>query len=85
MTKKQEFDELKKKGCFALQTCNWGGFLLVLDETYENALWRLQTDKEHTARRWQHIKVTRPRNSEAWREYITIYGTRYYLDEFTRA
>ena len=85
-TKKQEFDELAKFGCAFLQINNYGGYCIVIDDSGEGVLWRDCTGKnEHTARRWQQIKYTYPRDPEAeWRAYITIYGRRYYLDQFMR-
>ena len=84
ITKKQEFDELSKFGCAFLQTNNYGGYCIVIDDGGEAVLWRDCTSRnEHTAQRWQRIKYTHPRDPEAeWRPYLTIYGTRYYLDEF---
>lgn len=86
MTKKQEFDELAKFGCAFLQTNNYGGYCIVIDDSGEDVLWRDCTGRiEHTARRWQRIKYTCPRDPEAeWRPYLTIYGRRYYIDEFMR-
>ena len=83
ITKKQEFDELSKFGCAYLQTNNYGGICYVIDDGGEWILWRDCTSRtEHTARRWQRIKYTCPRDPEKWRPYFTIYGTRYYMDEF---
>ncbi len=83
ITKKQEFDELSKFGCAYLQTNNYGGYCIVIDDGGEGVLWRDCTSKnEHTARRWQRIKYTCSRDPEKWRPYFTVYGTRYYLDDF---
>lgn len=83
ITKQQEFDELSKFGCAYLQTNNYGGICYVIDDGGEWILWRDCTSKnEHTARRWQRIKYTCPRDPEKWRPYFTVYGTRYYLDDF---
>lgn len=84
MTKKQEFNKLAKFGCAFLQTNNYGGYCIVIDDSGEGVLWRDCTSSfGHTARRWQQIKYTHPRNPEAWgRPYFTIYGRRYYIDEF---
>jgi len=85
VTKQQEFDELSKFGCAFLQTNNYGGICYVIDDGGEWVLWRDCTGRnEHTARRWQRIKYTCPRNPEKWRPYFTVYGTRYYLDDFMR-
>ena len=83
ITKQQEFDSLSKFGCAYLQTNNYGGICYVIDDGGEWILWRDCTSKnEHTARRWQRIKYTCPRDPEKWRPYFTVYGTRYYLDDF---
>lgn len=86
ITKKQEFDELSKFGCAYLQTNNYGGYCIVIDDGGEFVLWRDCTSRnEHTARRWQRIKYTCPRDPETEsRPYLTIYGIRYYLDDFMR-
>lgn len=86
LTKKQEFDEMAKFGCFFLQTNNYGGYCIVVDDDGENVLWRDCTGRtEHTARRWQRIKYTCPRDLKVeYRPYLTIYGRRYYIDEFMR-
>lgn len=77
---------MAKYGCAYLQTSNSGGFCIVIDDGGESVLWRESIDgKEHTAQRWQCVKYTCPRDPEAdTRPYFTIYGTRYYLDEFMR-
>ncbi len=83
ITKKQEFDELSQFGCAYLQTNNYGGICYVIDDGGEWILWRDCTSRnEHTARRWQRIKYTCPRDPEKWSPYFTVYGTRYYLDDF---
>lgn len=83
ITKKQEFDELSKFGCAFLQTNNYGGICYVIDDGGEWVLWRDCTSRtEHTARRWQRIKYTCPRDPEKWRPYFTVYGTRYYMNDF---
>ena len=84
ITKQQEFDELSKFGCAFLQTSNYGGYCIVVDDGGEAVLWRECIGrKEHTAQRWQRIKWTCPRDPETdSRPYFTIYGRRYYLDEF---
>lgn len=65
ITKKQEFDELSKFGCAFLQTNNYGGYCIVIDDGGESVLWRDCTSRnEHTARRWQRIKYTCPRDPE---------------------
>lgn len=86
ITKKQEFDELSKFGCAFLQINNYGGYCIVIDDDGEEVLWRDCTSKnEHTAQRWQRIKYTCPCDPEAEsRPYLTIYGTRYYLNDFMR-
>lgn len=86
MTKKQEFDELSKFGCAFLQTNNYGGYCIVIDDSGEGVLWRDCTSRhERTAQRWQQIKWTMPRNEDAEsRPYLTIYGHRYYIDQFKR-
>lgn len=84
ITKQQEFDELSQFGCSFLHTNNYGGYCIVIDDGGEWVLWRDCTCRtEHTARRWQRIKYTRPRDSEAeCRPCFTVYGRRYYIDEF---
>lgn len=83
ITKKQEFDELSQFGCAYLQKNNYGGICYVIDDGGEWILWRDCTSRnEHTARRWQRIKYTCPRDPKKWRPYFTVYGTRYYLDDF---
>lgn len=82
-TKKQEFDELSQFGCAFLQTNNYGGYCYVIDDGGEWVLWRDCTSRnEHTAQRWQRIKFTYSRDPEKCRPYFTIYGTRYYMDDF---
>lgn len=83
ITKEQEYNELAKYGeCFC-QTNSYGGICYVIDDGGEYVLWRDCTSRnEHTARRWQRIKYTCPRDPEKWRSYFTVYGTRYYLDDF---
>lgn len=52
ITKKQEFDELSKFGCAFLQTNNYGGYCIVVDDGGEGGLWRDCTSRnEHTAQR----------------------------------
>lgn len=83
ITKKQEFDELSQFGCAFLQTNNYGGYCYIIDDGGEWVLWRDCTSRnEHTAQRWQRIKFTYPRDPEKCRPYFTIYGTRYYMDDF---
>lgn len=85
ITKQQEFDELSKLCCSYLQTNSYGGYCIVIDDGGEWVLWRNCTSRnEHTAQRWQRIKYTCPRYPEKWRPYFTVYGTRYYLDDFMR-
>lgn len=86
LTKVQEFDELAKIGCAFLQTNNYGGYCVVIDDNGECVLWRDCTAwKEHTAQRWQRIKWSVPRSEDQEsRPYFTIYGRRYYLDQFMR-
>lgn len=51
ITKKQEFDELSKCGCAFLQTNNYGGYCIVIDDGGEWVLWRDCTSRnEHTAK-----------------------------------
>ena len=87
ITKKQEFDELAKFGCGYLTINNYGGYCIVIDDGGEAVLWRDCTSRhEHTAQRWQRIKWTCPRDHETEsRLYFTIYGRRYYIDEFMHA
>ena len=40
ITKKQEFDELSKFGCAFLQTNNYGGYCIIIDDGGEQVLWR---------------------------------------------
>lgn len=86
ITKKQEFDELAKFGCAFMQTNSYGGYCIVIHEDGEYVLWRDCTSRyEHTAQRWQRIKRTVPRDENAEsRPYLTIYGCRYYIDQFMR-
>ena len=85
-TKEMEYKELAKRGeCFCA-TSNCGGLGIVVSNDGCGVLWRRYCmDKSHTAQRWQEIKYTFPRNEDQEaRPYITIYGTRYYLDNFMR-
>ena len=71
--------------CPSVDTPSYGDpVILHKDDGGEGALWRDCTSRnEHTAQRWQRIKYTCHRDPEAeWRSYLTIYGRRYYLDEF---
>lgn len=85
-TKEMEYNELAKRGeCFCA-TSNCGGYGIVVNAGGDAVLWRRYCmEQEHTAQRWQEIKYTFPRNEEAEaRPYFTVYGTRYYLDNFMR-
>lgn len=85
-TKEMEYNRLAKYGeCFcATSIC--GGLGIVVSSDGSGVLWRRYCmDKSHTAQRWQEIKYTSPRNEETEaRPYFTVYGTRYYLDNFMR-
>lgn len=85
-TKEMEYNRLAKYGeCFCT-TSNCGGLGIVVSSDGSGVLWRRYCmDKSHTAQRWQEIKYTFPRNEETeTRPYFTVYGTRYYLDNFMR-
>ena len=86
VTKETVYDQLKKIGEFETSVTNSLGYGIVVDSATECVLWRAyySDNTTHTAQRWQEIKYTFPRNEEEARPYITIYGTRYYLDEFIR-
>lgn len=86
ITKETEYNELAKFGeCFK-QTNNYGGYGIVVNDYGDAVLWRsyLTPSDSHTAQRWQEIKLTDPKDGSDPRAYFTIYGTRYYLDEFYR-
>ncbi len=85
--KAKEFDQLMNRGAAGfLATCNYGGIVIVIDDSGEGVLWRKDFgDWKHTAQRWQPIKWTAPRSEDQEaRPYFTIYGRRYYLDQFMR-
>lgn len=85
-TKEMEYNRLAKYGeCFCT-TSNCGGLGIVVSSDGSGVLWRRYCmAKSHTAQRWQEIKYTFPRNEETEaRPYFTVYGTRYYLDNFMR-
>lgn len=85
-TKEMEYNRLAKYGeCFCTIS-NCGGLGIVVSSDGSGVLWRRYCmDKSHTAQRWQEIKYTFPRNEETEaRPYFTVYGTRYYLDNFMR-
>lgn len=85
-TKEMEYNRLAKYGeCFCT-TSNCGGLGIVVNSDGSGVLWRRYCmDKSHTAQRWQEIKYTFSRNEETEaRPYFTVYGTRYYLDNFMR-
>lgn len=87
VTKETVYDQLKKIGEFGTSITNSFGYGIVVDSATECVLWRAyySTGKEHTAQRWKQIKWSVPRNEDQEaRPYITIYGTRYYIDEFMR-
>ena len=86
VTKETVYDQLKKICEFGTCVTNSFGYGIVVDSATECVLWRAyySDNTTHTAQRWQEIKYTFPRNEEEARPYITIYGTRYYLDEFMR-
>ena len=86
VTKETVYDQLKKICEFGTSVTNSFGYGIVVDSATECVLWRAyySNNTTHTAQRWQEIKYTFPRNEEEARPYITIYGTRYYLDEFMR-
>lgn len=85
-TKEMEYNRLAKYvECF-FATSNCGGLGIVVSSDGSGVLWRRYCmDKSHTAQRCQEIKYTFPRNEETEaRPYFTVYGTRYYLDNFIR-
>ena len=85
ITKEMEYNELAKFGeCFK-QTNNYGGYGIVVNDD-GMVLWRsyLSPSDGHTARRWQGIKFTHPKEEDQARAYFTIYGTCYFLDDFYR-
>ena len=87
VTKETVYDQLKKIGEFGTSVTNSLGYGIVVDSATECVLWRAyySDNTTHTAQRWQEIKWSVPRNEDQEaRPYITIYGTRYYLDEFMR-
>ena len=52
ITKQQEFDERSKLGCAFLQTSNYCGYCIVVDDGGESVLWRECTGMNgHTAQR----------------------------------
>lgn len=85
-TKEMEYNRLAKYGECFLATSNCGGLGIVVNSDGSGVLWRRYCmDKSHTAQRWQEIKYTFSRNEETEaRPYFTVYGTRYYLDNFMR-
>lgn len=84
-TTESEFNELAKHSYGVCALSNLGGFAIVISRDGSNVLWRENWNGHaHTAQRWQQIKYTNPRNGES-RAYITIYGRRYYIDDFMRA
>lgn len=87
VTKETVYDQLKKIGEFGISVTNSFGYGIVVDSATERVLWRAyySDNTTHTAQRWQEIKCSVPRNEDQEaRLYITIYGTRYYLDNFMR-
>lgn len=70
--------------CFEQE--GYGGWSLVIDEDGERALYKVcYNNKEELCARWQKIKYTCPKKEDSWpRPYITIKGTRHYLDNFYR-
>lgn len=81
-TIKQQYEELAKNGEFFCTTSNCGGIAIVVDDWGEGLLYKeCFGQSEHICARWQRIKYT---NSEEQRPYFTIYGNRYYLDNFMR-
>lgn len=85
LTKEMEYNELAKFGECFMQTNNYGGYGIVINDD-GMVLWRsyLSPGDGHTAQRWQNIKLTSPKNENEARAYFTIYGTRYFLDDFYR-
>lgn len=82
MTIKQQYDELAKFGEFFCTTSNCGGIAVVVDDWGERLLYKqCFGQSEDLCNRWQRVKYT---NSEEPRPYFTIYGRRYYLDNFMR-
>ena len=87
VTKETVYDQLKKIGEFGTSVTNSFGYGIVVDSATECVLLLVFYFfyMTHTAQRWQEIKWSVPRNEEEEsRPYITIYGTRYYLDNFMR-
>ena len=85
-TIKQQYEELAKNGEFFEQE-GYGGWALVVDEYGERALYKVcYNNKEELCARWQRIKYTNPKSDKVFpRPYITIQGTRHYLDNFMRS
>ena len=84
-TIKQQYEELAKFGeCFEQE--GYGGWSLVIDEYGERALYKVcYNNREELCARWQKIKYTCPKKEDSGpRPYITIKGTRHYLDNFMR-
>ena len=82
-TIKQQYDELAKYGeCFEQE--GYGGWAMVIDDGGEWALYKVcYNNTEEYCTRWQRIKYTCPkREGSEPRPYITIQGTRHYLDNF---
>lgn len=85
ITKEMEYNELAKFGECFMQTNAYGGYGIVVNDE-GMILWRsyLAPGDGHTSKRWQNVKYTNPRNEDEPRAYFTIYGTRFYLDNFIR-
>lgn len=87
ITKKMEYDKFAKVCEYGKCITNSFGYGIVLHDGGDAILWRAyySDGTAHTAQRWQEIKWSTPRNEDQEaRPYFTIYGTRYYLDEFMR-
>lgn len=86
LTKEMEYNQLAKVCECWSATSNFGGYGIVVNDGGDAVLWRRYCmDHEHTAQRWQEIKWSCPRNEDQEaRPYFTIYGVRYYLDDFFR-
>lgn len=79
-----EFNELSRHSLGCCTLSNAGGLAIVISRDGSQVLWRESWNgHEHTAQRWQAIKYTNPRNGES-RAFLSIYGRRYYIDDFMR-
>lgn len=76
-TLKEQFEALKKTNGFGyLCISNLGGIEVVINNSNDGVLYKYYNKIGY---RWQEIKYT-----AKGRGYFTIYGKRYYLDNFMR-